>query len=71
MKRSRQQEFKPMSMSREEELKLQQEFIEKNGITVLAPDARLKDPPDWSAWKKRAKPKSTKRKASKAKGDSK
>lgn len=70
MKRPKLEEFEPMNITREEELKLQQEFIEKNGVTILAPDARLKDPPDWSAWKRRAKP-AKKKKVSKAKGDSK
>ena len=69
MRRSKLEEFEPMSLTREEELRLQQEFIEKNGVTVLAPDARLADPPDWSVWKRRSKP--AKKKASKAKGGSK
>lgn len=48
----------PTGMSREQELLLQAEFIEKNGITKLPPDARLfEDRPDWSAWAKRDKDK--------------
>ena len=60
-------EIGPTGMSREEELKLQQEYIEKNGVTRLPPDGRLKDPPDWSAWKRnpKKKKKANKEKASK------
>ena len=47
----------PTGMSREEELRLQAEFIEKNGITKLPPDERLFEEPNWSAWAKRAKDK--------------
>jgi len=57
----------PTGMSREKELKLQQEFIEKNGLKKLPPDARLKDPPDWSAWKTNPKAKKKPKKPAKVK----
>ena len=47
----------PTGMSREQELRLQAELIEKNGITKLPPDERLFEEPNWSAWAKRAKDK--------------
>jgi hypothetical protein len=47
----------PTGMSREDELRLQAEYIEKNGITKLPPDERLFEDPDWSAWARRAKDK--------------
>ena len=54
-------------MSREEELRLQAEFIEKNGITMLPPDERLFEDPDWSAWAKKAKEKKKQAKLAKKK----
>jgi hypothetical protein len=57
----------PTGMSREEELRLQAEFIEKNGITMLPPDERLFEDPDWSAWAKRAKDKKKQAKLAKKK----
>lgn len=57
----------PTGMSREEELRLQAEFIEKNGITILPPDERLFEDPDWSAWAKRAKDKKKQAKLAKKK----
>ena len=63
----RPKELGPTGMTREEELKLQQDFIEKNGVTKLPPDARLKDPPDWSSWKKNPKAKKKPKKPAKAK----
>tara|TARA_R100001510_G_C7640332_1_gene198021 strand:- start:297 stop:527 length:231 start_codon:yes stop_codon:yes gene_type:complete len=57
----------PTGMSREEELRLQAEFIEKNGITMLPPDERLFEDPDWSAWAKKAKEKKKQAKLAKKK----
>jgi len=57
----------PTGMSREEELRLQAEFIEKNGITMLPPDERLFEDPDWSAWAKKAKDKKKQAKLAKKK----
>lgn len=52
----------PTGMSREEELRLQAEFIEKNGITKLPPDERLFEDPDWTRWAKEAKERDKQRK---------
>jgi hypothetical protein len=52
----------PTGMSREEELRLQAEFIEKNGITKLPPDERLFEDPDWNRWAKEAKQRDKERK---------
>ena len=52
----------PTGMSREEELRLQAEFIEKNGVTKLPPDERLFEDPDWTRWAKEAKERDKQRK---------
>ena len=39
-------------MTREEELKLMAEFIEKNGVTKIAPDARIEFNSGLSVWKR-------------------
>ena len=41
MKRRKTKNDNVIEITREEELKLMQEFIEKNGVTMLPPDERL------------------------------
>jgi len=53
-------------MTREEELKLLQEFIEKNGTTKLPPDERGPDFVAISAWKKSPKKRGRKKAVKKA-----
>jgi hypothetical protein len=48
-------------MSREEELKLLQEFVEKNGTTKLPPDERGPDFVVFSAWGRPKKSKKAKK----------
>jgi len=50
-----------ISMSREEELKLLQEFVEKNGTTKLPPDERGPDFVVFSAWGRPKKSKKAKK----------
>ena len=52
-------------MTREEELKLMAEFIEKNGATKLPPDARIEINSGLSVWRKSKK--TSKKKKSKKK----
>ena len=53
-------------MTREEELKILQEFIEKNGTTKLPPDERGPDFVAISAWKRSSGKRGRKKAAPKA-----
>jgi len=53
-------------MTREEELKILQEYIEKNGTTKLPPDDRAPDFAAISAWKRAPKKRGRKKAAPKA-----
>ena len=59
MARRRNLKEQEMTITREEELKILEEFIEKNGVKKLPPDERGSDPIVISYWTRNKKKKSS------------